>query len=107
MQQFDLGMLQRLPSDEQKQYIGEFLYVMISKIDPPRADKITGMILELDMSRLVHLLHSPPDLQEIVAKAQNKLQQSNYAPQSDRTPVPAPAASPHLPAPDTLLCTHS
>ncbi|KAA6356015.1 MAG: hypothetical protein EZS28_048458 [Streblomastix strix] len=56
LQQFNLQILQQLTSDQQKQYIGEFIYAKISNVDGHSAGKITGMLLELDINELIFLL---------------------------------------------------
>ncbi|KAA6380227.1 MAG: hypothetical protein EZS28_024247, partial [Streblomastix strix] len=55
-QQFSKWTLMQLTPNQQKQYIGEFLYTKISTIDEPNVGKITGMILELDIVELINLL---------------------------------------------------
>ncbi|XP_071482393.1 uncharacterized protein [Diadema antillarum] len=48
---------------------GEELYSLISEIEPIQCAKITGMLLELDVPLIRHLLSSPPDLRGAVQKA--------------------------------------
>jgi len=44
---------------EQKQMLGEVIYMNIVQTQPELAGKITGMLLEMDNAELIHLLDSP------------------------------------------------
>lgn len=44
---------------EQKQMLGEVIYMSIATAQPDLAGKITGMLLEMDNAELFHLLESP------------------------------------------------
>lgn len=47
---------------EQKQTLGEALYPLIAAINDPLAGKITGMLLEMDVYELLHLIETPEAL---------------------------------------------
>eukprot|EP00912_Choanoflagellata_sp_UC4_P000820 UC4_evm9s507 len=67
--------LASLSESEQKQMLGESLYPSIQKLQPELAGKITGMLLEMDNSELLHLIEDVPALQSKVQEAVQVLKQ--------------------------------
>lgn len=61
--------LARANPNEQKQMLGEALYPLIHETHPELAGKITGMLLEMENTELLHLIESPPALQDKVEEA--------------------------------------
>lgn len=60
---------------EQKQMLGEVIYMRIAGTQPDLAGKITGMLLEMDNTELLHLLETPDALNAKVNEALSVLQE--------------------------------
>ncbi|KAI0362132.1 polyadenylate binding protein [Trametes cingulata] len=54
---------------EQKQMLGEVIYMKIAPSQPELAGKITGMLLEMDNTELLHLLEAPDAMNAKVNEA--------------------------------------
>ena len=67
------SMLAQAPPSEQKQMLGERLFPLIQGLFPDMAGKITGMLLEIDNSELVHMLEHKESLSSKVRKFFNLL----------------------------------
>lgn len=65
----DATILASAPLMDQKQLLGERLYPLILALHPSLAGKITGMLLEIDNSELLHMLESPELLHAKVDEA--------------------------------------
>nr|XP_057902504.1 polyadenylate-binding protein 1b isoform X1 [Doryrhamphus excisus] len=63
------SMLAAAPPLEQKQMLGECLFPLIQNMRQDLAGKITGMLLEMDNSELLHMLESPESLRSKVDEA--------------------------------------
>merc|ERR1712050_208224 len=63
------SMLAAAPPQEQKQMLGERLFPLIQGMYPELAGKITGMLLEIDNSELVHMLEHGESLKGKVDEA--------------------------------------
>ncbi|XP_034731848.1 polyadenylate-binding protein 1-like isoform X1 [Etheostoma cragini] len=63
------SMLASAPLMDQKQLLGERLYPVIHALHPNLAGKITGMLLEIDNSELLHMLETPESLHSKVDEA--------------------------------------
>ncbi|XP_041089927.1 polyadenylate-binding protein 4 isoform X2 [Polyodon spathula] len=68
------SMLAAAPPQEQKQMLGERLFPLIQSMHPSLAGKITGMLLEIDNSELLHMLESHESLRSKVEEAVAVLQ---------------------------------
>lgn len=68
------SVLAAAPSHEQKQMIGERLFPLIQRMYPDMAGKITGMLLEIDNSELLHMLEHNESLKAKVEEAVAVLQ---------------------------------
>ncbi|KAJ7632677.1 polyadenylate binding protein [Roridomyces roridus] len=60
---------------EQKQMLGEVIYMKIANSQPEVAGKITGMLLEMDNNELLHLLENPDAMDGKVNEALAVLQE--------------------------------
>ncbi|XP_022750251.1 polyadenylate-binding protein 3 isoform X3 [Durio zibethinus] len=68
---------------ERNEMLGEQLYPLVQRFEPEHANKVTGMLLEMDQTEVLHLLESPDALKEKVAEAMAVLQDSVAGDQSD------------------------
>lgn len=68
------SMLAEAPPQEQKQMLGERLFPLIHVMYSELAGKITGMLLEIDNSELLHMLESRESLKAKVEEAVAVLQ---------------------------------
>uniref|UniRef100_A0A3Q3X6N8 Polyadenylate-binding protein n=1 Tax=Mola mola TaxID=94237 RepID=A0A3Q3X6N8_MOLML len=87
------SMLAAAPPQEQKQMLGERLFPLIQNMHPSLAGKITGMLLEIDNSELLHMLESPESLRSKVDEAVAVLQahQAKEAAQKSTAPAGVPS----------------
>jgi len=60
-------MLSSVSVQEQKQMLGERLFPLIQSMHRDLAGKITGMLLEIDNSELIHMLESGESLRAKVS----------------------------------------
>ncbi|XP_056646288.1 polyadenylate-binding protein 1-like isoform X2 [Diorhabda carinulata] len=67
-------MLAAAPPQEQKQMLGERLFPLIQRMYPDLAGKITGMLLEIDNTELLHMLEHQESLKNKVEEAVAVLQ---------------------------------
>lgn len=77
------SMLANAKPQEQKQILGERLYPMIERMHASLAGKITGMLLEIENSELLHMIEDHEALKAKVEEAVAVLQVHNV-----RDPVP-------------------
>merc|ERR1719250_238249 len=68
------SMLAEAPAQEQKQMLGERLFPLIQRMYPDLAGKITGMLLEIDNSELLHMLEHQQALKAKMEEAVAVLQ---------------------------------
>ncbi|KAL5987719.1 hypothetical protein ACLOJK_035471 [Asimina triloba] len=59
--------------DEQRTMLGESLYPLVNQLEHDMAAKVTGMLLEMDQTEVLHLLESPEALKVKVAEAMDVL----------------------------------
>ena len=67
-----IPMAAQLPTatpDQQRMLLGEALYPLVDAVEPASSAKITGMLLEMDHSEVLHLIESPEALRAKVQEA--------------------------------------
>lgn len=62
-------LLANASPDEQKQMLGERLFPLVMEKEPKLAPKVTGMLIEVDNSEILHLLESPDALNDRINEA--------------------------------------
>ena len=86
-----MGLAQLLAQanpDQQRMMLGEALYPLVEQLEPSTAGKVTGMLLEMDQSEVLHLIESPEALRAKVQEAMTVLQQAaQQAAQQQQTTV--------------------
>jgi polyadenylate-binding protein len=65
--------------EQQKMILGERLYPLVNRIQPQWSSKITGMLLQMEISEILHLIESPDNLAESIREAMSVLQQAGYS----------------------------
>nr|CAB3485056.1 unnamed protein product [Digitaria exilis] len=65
--------LANAPPEMQRTILGENLYPLVEQLEPNQAAKVTGMLLEMDQTEVLHLLESPEALKSKVAEAMDVL----------------------------------
>uniref|UniRef100_A0A7N0UUP2 Polyadenylate-binding protein n=1 Tax=Kalanchoe fedtschenkoi TaxID=63787 RepID=A0A7N0UUP2_KALFE len=63
--------------DQQISMLGESLYPLVKELEPEAAGKVTGMLLEMDQTEVLHLIESPDALKSKVGEAMEVLRKSN------------------------------
>ncbi|KAB2635334.1 polyadenylate-binding protein 3 [Pyrus ussuriensis x Pyrus communis] len=59
--------------ENQRLMLGEQLYPLVERIEPEHTAKVTGMLLEMDQTEVLHLIESPDALKAKVAEAMDVL----------------------------------
>jgi polyadenylate-binding protein len=65
--------LANAPPTQQRTMLGENLYPLVDQLEHEYAAKVTGMLLEMDQTEVLHLLESPEALKAKVAEAMDVL----------------------------------
>lgn len=55
------------------QMLGEQLFPLVERIESDHAGKVTGMLLEMDQTEVLHLIESPDALKKKVSEAMDVL----------------------------------
>lgn len=67
------------PTEQHRVMLGEQLYPLVDQIEHDHAGKVTGMLLEMDQTEVLHLLESPEALKLKVREALEVLQHAQNA----------------------------
>jgi len=62
--------------------LGENLYPLVDQLEHEQAAKVTGMLLEMDQTEVLHLLESPDALKAKVAEAMEVLRSAQHLQQT-------------------------
>ncbi|XP_072952751.1 polyadenylate-binding protein 2-like isoform X2 [Typha angustifolia] len=73
--------------EQQRTMLGENLYPLVEQLERDHAAKVTGMLLEMDQTEVLHLLESPDALKAKVAEAMEVLR--NVAQQQQQQQQPS------------------
>ncbi|CAM6036437.1 unnamed protein product [Sphagnum compactum] len=65
--------------DQQRAMLGEQLYPLVEQLEHDQAGKVTGMLLEMDQTEVLHLIESPEALKSKVAEAMEVLRLAHAA----------------------------
>lgn len=65
---------------QQRTLLGEHLYPLVDQLEHENAAKVTGMLLEMDQTEVLHLLESPEALKAKVAEAMDVLRNVGQQP---------------------------
>ncbi|CAK7346720.1 unnamed protein product [Dovyalis caffra] len=64
--------------------LGEQLYPLVERLEPDHVAKVTGMLLEMDQTEVLHLIESPDALKKKVAEAMQVLQEAGASTVGDQ-----------------------
>jgi polyadenylate-binding protein len=71
------------PPEQQRTLLGENLYPLVDQLEHENAAKVTGMLLEMDQTEVLHLLESPEALKVKVSEAMEVLRNVNQQQQAN------------------------
>jgi len=77
--------LANAPIEQQRTMLGENLYPLVDQLEHEHAAKVTGMLLEMDQTEILHLLETPDALKSKVAEAMDVLRNVVAAQQGNAT----------------------
>ncbi|KAJ8764413.1 hypothetical protein K2173_006153 [Erythroxylum novogranatense] len=73
--------------EQQRTLLGENLYPLVDQLEHENAAKVTGMLLEMDQTEVLHLLESPEALKAKVAEAMEVLRNVQQQKQQVNSPT--------------------
>nr|GME11648.1 polyadenylate-binding protein 3 [Ipomoea batatas] len=63
--------------EDQRMMLGEQLYPLVERLERDQAGKVTGMLLEMDQTEVLHLIEAPEALKKKVAEAMDVLRSAS------------------------------
>ncbi|GJX74094.1 polyadenylate-binding protein 2-like protein, partial [Tanacetum coccineum] len=81
-----VSALRDAPLDQHKKILGEILYPLVDQLEHEHAAKVTGMILEMDTTEVLHLLESPSELKLMVEETMDVVR--DFLKDALREPMP-------------------
>eukprot|EP00245_Coleochaete_scutata_P001673 TRINITY_DN1208_c0_g1_i3.p1 TRINITY_DN1208_c0_g1~~TRINITY_DN1208_c0_g1_i3.p1 ORF type:complete len:632 (-),score=172.13 TRINITY_DN1208_c0_g1_i3:423-2318(-) len=72
------------PPEQQRAILGEHLYPLVDVLEHDHAGKVTGMLLEMDQTEVLHLIESPEALKAKVQEAMEVLRMASSTPVADQ-----------------------
>ncbi|KAJ9146062.1 hypothetical protein P3X46_028377 [Hevea brasiliensis] len=63
--------------DTRNEMLGDHLYPLVKRLQPDHVAKVTGMLLEMDQTEVLHLIESPDALKKKVAEAMQVLREAS------------------------------
>ncbi|KAL6003333.1 hypothetical protein ACLOJK_023556 [Asimina triloba] len=70
--------------DQQRLMLGEQLFPLVDRLEHDHAGKVTGMLLEMDQTEVLHLIESPDALKKKVAEAMEVLRLAQVSDPADQ-----------------------
>lgn len=74
-------------SQQQKRFLGDRIYPLVHSSHPEQANKITGMLLEMETGDILHLLENRDALNAKITEALNVLKENEKKKSGDNKPV--------------------
>ncbi|EEF35258.1 polyadenylate-binding protein, putative [Ricinus communis] len=62
--------------EKRTEMLGDHLYPLVERLQPDHVAKVTGMLLEMDQTEVLHLIESPDSLKKKVAEAMQVLREA-------------------------------
>ncbi|KAL7208399.1 hypothetical protein ACSBR1_030202 [Camellia fascicularis] len=66
--------------ENQRMMLGEQLFPLVERVEPDHAGKVTGMLLEMDQTEVLHLIEAPDALKKKVSEALDVLHLASSGP---------------------------
>ncbi|KAG8660713.1 polyadenylate-binding protein 3 isoform X2 [Manihot esculenta] len=70
--------------ETRNEMLGDHLYPLVKRLQPDHVAKVTGMLLEMDQTEVLHLIESPDALKKKVAEAMQVLREAGASPVGDQ-----------------------